>query len=81
MAIGSLWQNFIKPYISEGPLNQEIKHLALGLETLLYGGDSFSPIALGDCPEVLLQMYSPFKKIILEIVDLQSFVGFRCTAK
>ena len=62
MAIGSLWQNFIKPYISEDPLNQEIKHLALGLETLHYGGDTH---ALGDGPEVLLQMYIPFKKRII----------------
>ena len=38
--------------MSEGSLNQEIKHLALGLETLLYGGDSFSPM-----PQVIAQRY------------------------
>ena len=44
--MGWMWWDFIQAVIHEGPLNREIKHLAPGLETLLYGGDGGFPLCL-----------------------------------
>ena len=44
--MGWMWRDFFQPVINEGPLNREIKHLAPGLETLLYGGDGGFPLCL-----------------------------------
>jgi len=41
-----MWRDCIQAVINEGPLNREIKHLAPGLETLLYGGDGGFPLCL-----------------------------------
>ena len=65
--MGWMWWDFIQPVINEGPLNREIKHLAPGLETLLYGGDGGFPLCLRWQHRGIVTDEYSFKKILLEV--------------